>query len=117
LPGSTDSTSSGIYPEVCILGTRELTEPFRGVGLAEARADSETVLSKARELSDSDFKIVFFAEEFYPQLREFLAKRAGGTFPTFVPIPSVGDSPRYATQRLRELIKKAIGVDVYWEAQ
>ncbi|MBD3287112.1 hypothetical protein GF338_12335 [candidate division WOR-3 bacterium] len=108
MPGST---------EICILGSRELTEPFRGLGLAQENVDAENVLERAQELSSSDYKIVFYAEEFYPLLREFLGKRSGGVFPTFVPIPSVTEGERYATQRLRELIKKAIGVDVYWEAQ
>lgn len=103
--------------EICILGPKELTEPFRGVGLTEVRASADDVLQKVRELTTSDYKIVFYAEEFYPLLREFLLKRSGGVFPTFVPIPSVGEGERYATQRLKELIKKAIGVDVYWEAQ
>lgn len=103
--------------EVCILGPGELTEPFRGVGLASARADKENVVEKAKELSQSDYKIVFYAEEFYPLLREFLLKREGRMFPTFIPIPSPGEGERYAMQRLRELIKKAVGVDVYWEAQ
>ena len=103
--------------EICILGPRELTEPFRGVGLVQVRADKSDVLERARELSTSGYMIVYYAEEFYPLLREFLLKRAGGVFPTFVPIPSVGEGERYATQRLRELIKKAIGVDVYLEAK
>lgn len=103
--------------EICILGPRELTEPFRGAGLAEIRTDSSNVLERAKELVSSEYKIVFYAEEYYPLLREFLLKQAVGVFPTFVPIPSVGKGERYATQRLRELIKKAIGVDVYWEAQ
>jgi len=108
LPGST---------EICILGSRELTEPFRGVGLAAAITDADSVLERAVELGQGSYKIVFYAEEFYPLLREFLLRRGGGVFPTFIPIPSVGDGERYATQRLRELIKKAIGVDVYWEAK
>ena len=103
--------------EICILGPRELLEPFRGVGLARLRAGKSDALEKARELSTSGYKIVFYAEEFYPLLREFLLKRAGGIFPTFVPIPSVGEGERYAMQRLQELIKKAIGVDVYLEAK
>jgi vacuolar-type H+-ATPase subunit F/Vma7 len=103
--------------EICILGPRELTEPFRAVGLGEARADESSVLEKARELALSNYKIVFYAEEFYPLLREFLLKRKGRMFPTFVPIPSMGEEERYAIQRVRELIKKAIGVDVYLEAE
>ncbi|MBN2378390.1 hypothetical protein JXM67_01110 [candidate division WOR-3 bacterium] len=103
--------------EICILGPRELVEPFRGVGLDEVRADSSNVAQKAKELSVSRYKIVFYAEEFYPALREFLLKRTGSVFPTFVPIPSMGEGERYATERLKELIKKAIGVDVYLEVE
>jgi len=106
LPGST---------EICILGPQELLEPFRAVGLATSLADETNVLERAAELASSDYKIVFYAEEFYPLLRELLAQRGGGV--TFIPIPSLGEGERYAMQRVRELIKKAIGVDVYWEAQ
>jgi len=99
------------------LGPVELTEPFRAVGLAAARADSKNALDKAVELCQRAYKIVFYAEDFYPLLSEFLLKRGGDQFPTFIPIPSTGEGENYASQRLRELIKKAIGVDVYWEAQ
>lgn len=115
MPGSTEKHTT----EICILGPRELTEPFRAVGLAGLEAGKANALERAKELSGSDYKIVFYAEEFYPLLREFLLRRGGGVFPTYIPIPSLGEGSgeRYAMQRLRELIKKAIGVDVYLEAK
>jgi len=103
--------------EICILGPPQLTEPFRAIGLGEARADESSALEKARELALSNYKIVFYAEGFYPLLRDLLLNPQGRLFPTFVPIPSVGEEERYAMQRVRELIKKAIGVDVYLEAK
>lgn len=108
MPGST---------EICILGPGELAEPFRAVGLASFLADKTDALAKATELAGSEYKIVFYAEDFYPILHDFLLRRAGGVFPTFIPIPSPGEGERYAMQRLRELIRKAIGVDVYLEAK
>ncbi|NLI98993.1 hypothetical protein GX441_10100 [bacterium] len=104
-----------VSSEACILGPKELLEPFRAVGLKGIVAGKSDALERAKALSQSDYKIVFYAEEFYPHLREFLLKRQGGVFPTYIPIPSLGEGERYALERLRELIKKAIGVDVYWE--
>jgi len=103
--------------EICILGPKELAEPFRAVGLASVLADKTDALAKATELAGSEYKIVFYAEGFYPLLRDFLLKRKGRMFPTFIPIPSPGEGERHAMQRVRELIKKAIGVDVYLEAK
>lgn len=103
--------------EICILGHKELAEPFRAVGLSSVLADKTDALAKATELAGSEYKIVFYAEDFYPILHDFLLGRAGGVFPTFVPIPSIGEGERYAMQRVRELIRKAIGVDVYLEAK
>lgn len=99
------------------MGPAELTEPFRGVGLAEERADESNALDKAMELSRSGYKIIFYAQKFYPILGEFLAKREGGVFPTFIPIPSLAEEEPYAMRRVKELIKKAIGVEVYWESE
>lgn len=108
MPGST---------EICILGPAELAEPFGAAGLASFLADSTDALAKATELAGSEYKIVFYAEDFYPILHDFLLRRTRGLFPTFIPIPSPGKGERYAMQRLRELIRKAIGVDVYLEAE
>jgi len=114
LPGLTKQEESA---EICILGPQELIEPFRAMGLAAAKADLSNALQMAKDVAKNNFKIVFYSEDFYPLLHEFLSKRAGGMFPTFIPIPSLKKGEPYAMQRLRELIKKAIGVDVYWEAK
>lgn len=103
--------------EICVLGPEELLEPFRAVGLAGSIADKGSALERARALAQSDYKIVFYDEEFYPLLKDFLLKRPGGVFPTYIPVPSLSGGERYAMERLRELIKKAIGVDVYLEAK
>ncbi|GAI76874.1 unnamed protein product, partial [marine sediment metagenome] len=67
------------------------------------------------ELIERGFKIIFFTEEFIDELSEILLNYRTETVPCLIPIPTGRGKTKLAIERIRGVIKKAVGADVFLE--
>ncbi len=106
---------SGKHSEICIIGEPSFIEPFRAVGVEVFPVSEKNLKETIDEVVKKDFKIVFYEEYIYPFIKEKEIELKGKVFPSFVPLPSPKTKERLAIKRLREVIKRAVGIEIYWE--
>ncbi len=106
---------SGKQSEICIVGSAEFVEPFRATGVAVYPVEERNLKEVIETVIKKDFKIIFYEENIYPFIQNKEQELKGRVFPSFVPLPSIKTKERLATKRLKELIKRAVGIEIYWE--
>lgn len=99
--------------EIVIIGNAEIVEPFKATGahieIVHSKEESEEVLK--RHIMEGT-KLVFIEEVFFKNNIKLIMENRERIFPTIIPIPGRG-AEGYAQERLRLLIKKAIGADIF----
>ncbi len=99
--------------EIVVIGNAEIVEPFRATGahveIVHSPLESEEVLKKHIE---EGTKLVFLEEVFFKHNIKLIMENREKLFPTIVPIPGRG-AEGYAQERLRLLIRKAVGADIF----
>jgi vacuolar-type H+-ATPase subunit F/Vma7 len=60
-------------------------------------------------------KIILFTEEFIDELNDVLMRYRTETTPCLIPIPTGRGKTKLAIERIRGVIKKAVGADVFLE--
>lgn len=71
----------------------------------------EESLSLLKELARKDYKIIILTEDLLPYTDTVLAEYRRGPWPVFLLSPVPGEKMTEA--RFREIIKRAVGADVY----
>ena len=100
---------------LAIVGPKETIMPFLATGakvIYARRGDCVTVIE---DLIRQGFKIIFFTEEFIDELNDVLLSYRNKTIPCLIPIPTGRGKTKMAIERIRGVIKKAVGVDVFLE--
>lgn len=99
--------------EIVVIGNPEIVEPFRAAGayveVVFSESESEEVLKKhIRE----ETKLIFLEEIYFKYNIKLIMENREKLFPTIIPIPGRG-AEGYALERLRLLIRKAVGADIF----
>lgn len=100
---------------LAIVGQRETIMPFLATGAQVIYVNKGECAQVIEDLVDQGYKIIFFTEEFIEELNETLVKYRNKTIPCLVPIPSGRGKTKLAIERIRGVIKKAVGADVFVE--
>ena len=99
--------------EIVVIGNPEIVEPFRAVGvdveIVTAPSASEEIIK--RHIKEGT-KLIFLEEVFFKHNIKLIMENRENLFPTIVPIPGRGRGG-YAQERLRILIRKAVGADIF----
>jgi len=99
--------------EIVVIGNAEIVEPFRATGasveIVHSASESEKVLKKHIE---EGTKLVFLEEVYFKHNIKLIMENREKLFPTIVPIPGRG-AEGYAQERLRLLIRRAVGADIF----
>ncbi|MCK4352021.1 V-type ATP synthase subunit F [candidate division WOR-3 bacterium] len=99
--------------KIAAIGERDVILPFKAIGAdifpVSSPEEAHSVLGK---LLKEGIGIVLVPDDLIPGIKDFLAQTTGTSLPCILPIPGSKGSSGHGTKRLRELIKKAVGVDL-----
>jgi V/A-type H+-transporting ATPase subunit F len=100
---------------LAIVGKRETVMPFLATGARVIYVKEGECVTIVEELIREGTKIILFTEEFIGELSEILSKYRTETLPCLIPIPSGRGKTNIAIERIRGVIKKAVGADIFLE--
>ena len=100
---------------LAIIGQRETIMPFLATGAHVVFIKDGEGAAAVEDLITQGFKIIFFTEEFIGELDDILIKYQNQTTPCLIPIPTGRGKTKLAIERIRGVIKKAVGADVFLE--
>lgn len=102
-----------MYNKIAVIGDKDSVLAFKAVGVDVFDATTaEQAQSWIKKLSQSDYAVVFVAENLAEQIPDTLAKAKLRTFPAVVPIPTNANSSGFGMQGIKADVEKAIGVDI-----
>ncbi|HEC78156.1 MAG TPA: hypothetical protein ENI34_03315 [candidate division WOR-3 bacterium] len=100
---------------LAIIGKKETIMPFLATGAKVVYVEKGKSVEVVEELINQGFKIIFFTEEFIEELNSVLMRYRNQTIPCLIPIPTGRGKTKLAIERIRGVIKKAVGADVFLE--
>lgn len=100
---------------LAIVGKRETVMPFLATGARVVYVKEGKCVDIVESLISEGTKIILFTEEFIDELSELLIKYRTETLPCLIPIPSGRGKTKLAVERVRGVIKKAVGADIFLE--
>jgi len=100
---------------MAIVGQRETIMPFLATGATVVYVNKGECVTVIEDLIDRGYKIIFFTEEFIEELNETLLEYRNKTIPCLIPIPTGRGKTKLAIERIRGVIKRAVGADVFVE--
>jgi len=99
--------------EICVIGSEVLLFPFLQFGFATYTPPSEAALREyLREAIKKDFGIIYIEDSYCFMISDILEKYRDSLTPIFVPIGENEESESYSKRMVREMMEKAIGLDV-----
>lgn len=101
--------------DLAIVGKKQNILPFLATGTRVCFIETGEAEQKVTELINQGVKVILFTEEFTDELREILRRYQTETFPCLIPFSSGEVKTRIAIERIRGIIKKAVGADVFLE--
>ena len=100
---------------MAIVGKRETVMPFLATGARVVYVREGECAGIVEDLIKEGTKIILFTDEFIDELDEILQKYRTETLPCLIPIPSGRGKTKVAIERIRGVIKKAVGADIFLE--
>lgn len=101
--------------ETCIVGESSFVQPFRATGIDIYSEEEGKVKEIVDKILARNYKIIFYEEKLYPYFAEKEAQLKDKVFPCLVPLPSFKKEKKLGIQRLKKLIKRAVGIEIYME--
>ncbi len=105
--------------KVAVIGEEEFILPFKTSGLSVFTAQRGEYQKLVRRLTREGYGVVFFEEELMGELSDILEEVKRSPLPCLIPIPRFQEKgkKRLAMTRLKEIIRKAVGVDIFLEEE
>jgi vacuolar-type H+-ATPase subunit F/Vma7 len=103
--------------DIAILGKESTVMPFLATGARVIYAKEGEAKTKMSELIEQGIKIIFFTDDFADELSETLWQYRTEAIPCLIPIPTGRGKTRIAIERIRGIIKKAVGADIFLEEE
>ncbi|MEO0138131.1 MAG: V-type ATP synthase subunit F [candidate division WOR-3 bacterium] len=100
---------------LAILGRRQEVLPFLATGAIVCIVEKGEAEKKIYELVNQGVRVIFFAEDFTEELKDVLRQYQTQAFPCLIPFATGAAKKRIAIERLRGIIKKAVGADIFLE--
>ncbi len=100
---------------LAIVGQRETIMPFLATGAKVVYVKKGECVKVVEDLIREGIKIILFTEEFIDELHDVLLRYRTETIPCLIPIPTGRGKTKLAIERIRGVIKKAVGADVFLE--
>ncbi|OGC42183.1 hypothetical protein A2Y85_01485 [candidate division WOR-3 bacterium RBG_13_43_14] len=100
---------------IAIIGDRETIMPFLATGARVVYTQKGESKKVMEDLISEGYKIIFFTENYIEELNDILIQYRSQTVPCLIPVPTGRGKTQLAVERIRGVIKKAVGADVFVE--
>lgn len=100
---------------LAIVGKKETVMPFLATGAKVVYVKEGECAGVVEDLVKQGTKIIFFTEDFIDELKGILLNYRTETIPCLIPIPTGRGKTKFAIERIRGVIKRAVGADVFLE--
>jgi len=99
--------------EICVIGSEALLFPFLQFGFATYTPPSEEALREyLHGAVEKNYGIVYIEDSYCHMAKDILDKYKDSMTPIFVPIGGDEDGESFSGQMVREMMEKAIGMDI-----
>lgn len=103
---------------VAIIGDRDTVQAFRGLGMKVVVTEDATVaLQQLEVLAADQYGIIYVTEPLAAAEPLLLERYSEALLPAVIAIPSCRTEAAEGSRRLRELVKRAVGIDLLAEEQ
>jgi vacuolar-type H+-ATPase subunit F/Vma7 len=97
--------------KIAFAGPYNLISPFKTLGAEIIDTEDKNIEEIKEEIESSDFAIVFVFESVFKGLLKFEELMSSPEI-NLVPIPGIEGSKGFGQVRIREIVKKAVGMDL-----
>ena len=97
--------------KIAFAGPYDLVSPFKSLGAEIIDTEGKNIEELKNEIESSDFAIVFVFESVFKGLLKFEELMSSPKI-NVVPIPGIEGSEGLGQVRIREMVKKAVGMDL-----
>jgi len=99
--------------EICVIGSEALLFPFLQFGFTTYTPPSEAALRDyLQEIIHRNIGIIYIEDSYCFMVRDILDKYRSCLTPIFIPIGESGEGESYSKLMVREMMEKAIGINV-----
>ncbi|MEO0085064.1 MAG: V-type ATP synthase subunit F [candidate division WOR-3 bacterium] len=98
-----------------VVGREEVVAPFRAAGLESVTADPTNAADRVKALVANGYAVIFYTADLTDSLVALIQHYSSLPEPSLVELPS-GHLGSGGPGRLREIVRRAAGVDVFGEA-
>jgi len=100
--------------KVAVLGKYETVFPFKSLGMEYFVCNTEReIREKIKEVLSKDYGLIFVEEDYYDAIRDIVEALRESATPAITFIPSAGGSTGKAKEKLRAILLRAIGIDIF----
>lgn len=97
--------------KIAFVGPYDLVSPFKSLGAEIINTEDKNIEEVKGEVVSSGFAIVFVFESVFKKLMKFEDLMSNPKI-NIVPIPGIEGSKGYGKVRIRDMVKKAVGMDI-----
>ena len=98
--------------KIAIVGDGDSIMVFKAAGVATFPAQDEKSAREVLRKVASEYQIIFITEELARPLTDFLKRFDEEPYPVVLPIPSNKGSTGYGDELLKNVMERALGVDI-----
>lgn len=99
--------------KIAVLGDRDSIYGFAAVGLdVFPQTDSDAAARKLRELSESDYAVVYITEALAAQIPHEVERYKEQRLPAVIPIPGVSGNTGMGIAAVKKFVEQAVGSDI-----
>jgi len=98
---------------ICI-GNKNVVMPYSAVGFdIKVVNNKDEAVRAVTEAMENDYSLIFVQEDYYEHMADLIEKTMEKAVPVISAIPGPLGSSGKAFENLREIIKRAIGADIF----
>jgi len=99
--------------EICVIGTEALLFPFLQFGFTTYTPSSDNALREyLQEAVEKNYGIIYIEDSYCFKVKDILDKYRDSLTPIFVPLGGDDNGESYSKQMVKEMMEKAIGINV-----
>lgn len=104
--------------KIAVVGDKDSILGFKALGISICPVQNRDEASKRlRRMAEEEYSIIFITEPLFADLHSLIYDLNREVFPAIIPIPNNRGSTGFAMERLRQLVEKAVGVDILFQKE
>ena len=99
--------------KICVVGSEGFLFPFLQFGFTTYSPPSESELREhLLEVIDKGYGIIYIEDSYCHKVSDIIEKYRNDLTPILIPIGETDENECYSMQRLREIMERAVGINI-----